>query len=402
MTLKAIAAREGKNVMGEGLSLHLDILRVSAALLVVIVHALTSDMDGGWIKLPMVGMDAVIVFFVLSGFVIAYTVEKKNETLGHYIASRLARLWSVLIPALAVTVVLDYSGQYLFSAFYQKWEFSGWSHGGGPWEHPVPSVLVAASFSNELWFTSTRPLSNEPIWSLGFEFWYYAIFGAWFFLRNATRWIGTAICIVICGPKILLLMPIWLTGVFVYRWLGKHGLSENWGWVAFIAPLVVHLMIKVARPLEHTTLWEQRIFGERFFEMLGFAKYFPYLYIIGILVAVHFAGAAAIQETLNRWLSPFRGLIRNVSQHTLSIYLFHFPILLFISASLNFIRPGPMRSCLSIGITLAACFGLGSIFEQTRYAWRAWLEKFPLLKRLSRHAPSSIPAPSPPLVERVG
>jgi peptidoglycan/LPS O-acetylase OafA/YrhL len=108
-------------VMGEGLSLHLDIVRVSAALVVVIGHSFGKDISGGWIKIPVVGPDAVMVFFVLSGFVIAFTVEKKDATIGHYICSRLARLWSVLVPALALTIILDYLGMYLFPVFYHNW-----------------------------------------------------------------------------------------------------------------------------------------------------------------------------------------------------------------------------------------------------------------------------------------
>ena len=52
-----------------------------------------------------------MVFFVLSGFVIAYVSEQKEHTLREYSISRLARLWSVAVPALILTIALDQLGR---------------------------------------------------------------------------------------------------------------------------------------------------------------------------------------------------------------------------------------------------------------------------------------------------
>ena len=52
--------------------------------------------------------------------------------------------------------------------------------------------LAAATFTNEIWFSSIRPFSNGPFWSLGYEAWYYAIFGVWTFTRGRRRLVMSA------------------------------------------------------------------------------------------------------------------------------------------------------------------------------------------------------------------
>ena len=56
------------------------------------------------------GWDAVKVFFVLSGFVIAYVAETKSNSLPLFFRDRLSRLYSVVVPAILVTCIADSLG----------------------------------------------------------------------------------------------------------------------------------------------------------------------------------------------------------------------------------------------------------------------------------------------------
>ena len=56
------------------------------------------------------GREAVIVFFVLSSFVIAYTVDQENCTLFEYAIHRISRIYLVVIPALILTPMADWIG----------------------------------------------------------------------------------------------------------------------------------------------------------------------------------------------------------------------------------------------------------------------------------------------------
>jgi peptidoglycan/LPS O-acetylase OafA/YrhL len=66
------------------------------------------------------GHSAVMVFFVLSGFWVGGAVLAKTRDgrfrASRYGSDRLVRLWLVLLPALAVTAVLDLSGRWWFPA----------------------------------------------------------------------------------------------------------------------------------------------------------------------------------------------------------------------------------------------------------------------------------------------
>src|SRR6185312_14830921 len=46
----------------------------------------------------------------LAGFVIAFVASTSETTPSSYVFARLSRLWSVVIPALALTVIFDYAG----------------------------------------------------------------------------------------------------------------------------------------------------------------------------------------------------------------------------------------------------------------------------------------------------
>jgi peptidoglycan/LPS O-acetylase OafA/YrhL len=52
----------------------------------------------------------VIIFFVISGYVIAASADRPDQTQSNYTADRLTRLSSVVIPALALTYCFDAIG----------------------------------------------------------------------------------------------------------------------------------------------------------------------------------------------------------------------------------------------------------------------------------------------------
>jgi len=134
------------------MSLVLDSLRIGAAILVLLWHA--KDM---WF--PQQAHDAnmpgnlshtaVVVFFFLSGFVIAFTTSAKRRTLSEYLEARLGRLTSMVIPALLLTAVVELAvradGNAHLMETYVRGAFG-------------PRYLIAGTFMNELWlFSAARP-----------------------------------------------------------------------------------------------------------------------------------------------------------------------------------------------------------------------------------------------------
>ena len=99
--------------MTPGFSHYLDLLRVIATLIVLASHmayARFTRGDYAFIRDWNLGSDAVILFFVLSGYVIAYTAYERDRSLAKFAFARFTSLYSVVIPAILITLALDYLG----------------------------------------------------------------------------------------------------------------------------------------------------------------------------------------------------------------------------------------------------------------------------------------------------
>ena len=107
--------------------INLDFVRGLAALVVLVNHArgfvmkAPADLESrpdvlglGYYFLTGFGHQAVMVFFVLSGFFISrsilHLIAREQWTWRRYLISRMARLWAVLIPALLLTLLFDKLG----------------------------------------------------------------------------------------------------------------------------------------------------------------------------------------------------------------------------------------------------------------------------------------------------
>ena len=193
--------------MNSKTSIYLDLLRILAALVVVLSH-LSPFSNNAALPFEGFGHVAVIVFFVLSGYVIDYVADTKERAFKDYAAHRLARLYSVVVPALILTFALDHIGAHIHPATY---------HETAHMDRLIIRWPIHLLFLQEVWFISVQFFSNGPLWSLSYEFWYYAIFGFAFLYKGPYRWPLTMLCAAIAGPVILIYGLIWLAGNFVYK-----------------------------------------------------------------------------------------------------------------------------------------------------------------------------------------
>ena len=88
--------------IGQQFSLYLDLMRFLAAVFVVLAHYIQYGvLDETVVRfVPDIGREAVIIFFVLSGYVIAYTTQSRRHSFREYMAARCARIYSVAFPVL--------------------------------------------------------------------------------------------------------------------------------------------------------------------------------------------------------------------------------------------------------------------------------------------------------------
>lgn len=352
--------------MSREFSLYLDVLRFLAAVVVLASHAMGYAYgEVAWWP-GSLGHNAVIVFFLLSGYVIAFVADGKESTARDFWASRLARIYSVALPALALTMAADAIGLALDPQFYK----------GGLTTHDYTLVRLAASvvFANELWLVSIMPFSNSPYWSLCYEMAYYLLFSLWCF-GGARRWWWIGGAALVIGPKILLLAPVWLLGVVLYRHRAWYEIPAGTGWALWLGSIVAIAAFQVADLTELLSQWTRSAIGDWLYIRLHFSKRFLGDYLLAVLIAMNFVGFRAIAGSFSGILSALSAPIRKASSYTFSIYLFHLPLVFMFVIVFRALEPGLLRLVLVLGATLAVVVALGAVTEQRKDGLRRWLLK---------------------------
>lgn len=208
--------------LNPGTSWYLDVLRGAAAIVVLLGHAGQGFFSQGLPWMPKVAHEMVVIFFVLSGFVMSYVVSRGRSHWQDYLVARFSRIASVAYPALVVTIICDFIGRRIAPDFYAEIARSG-----GYWGR----ILLSFFFLQQSGPLAASPGSNTPFWSLAYEVWYYIFLGLWLFVPGQRRRAALLLLgAVVAGPKILLLMPVWLLGVFAHKlslrnapWIGFSG-----------------------------------------------------------------------------------------------------------------------------------------------------------------------------------
>ncbi|NQY14220.1 MAG: acyltransferase [Henriciella sp.] len=373
--------------MGRWFSLYLDGLRLLGALMVLFAHWAFPRFTGSdhmWMRHHDLGGDGVVIFFVLSGLLIAYTAEKRrDEGISLFAADRLSRLWSVALPALVFCYALDVIGHAIGPDIYAIFGYQG----GISWQ----SLVTGATFTNELWFVSAQPGSNGPYWSLGYAAWYYAIFAAFFFAPKAWRWGWVALLALIAGPKIWLLAPSWLFGVWIWRAIASgrlESLSKLTAWTMAVAPVALYFMLHAQSFHWQLHAQTEMLLGADVMGMLRHSDTFAWSFILGILTSLHILGVAALLQSREVSDSPIAGetSIRWLAGGSFALYLVHFPVMHFMAA----ILPGGVEAVWrQAAVLIAPCviaYLFAEITERRRPALRKWLRDY-AQKENRRHVP---------------
>lgn len=370
--------------MNKTLSIYLDFVRFSAACIVFLIHARYARITGGTLgDLGDYANDAVMVFFVLSGFVIAFVASTSETTPSDYIVARLSRLWSVVIPALILTVAVDYAGLRTDARLYEGVWFEA--------DHPAWRFFANALFINQLWFLNVRPFSNGPFWSIGYEFWYYITFAILYFGRARLRWVGFALCLGVMGPKIALLMPVWFFGVTAYLVATRHVVGQRMGWALFLGSITAYVFFHYIEVPDRLWWRTNAWLGPDF----GFSSDFLSSYAIGVLITANFIGMAAIQNHVAGVLRLLERPIRFLAGYTFSLYLFHYPLLHFFAAIVPFDHSTLLAITMILGGTLGTVLILGTFAERSKRPLRKmfvfWVSRLAYAGKLEQHSDSLPP-----------
>jgi peptidoglycan/LPS O-acetylase OafA/YrhL len=354
-------------------SSYLDLVRLASALAVVVSHCA----DPLKWQVGQMGIDAVSIFFVLSGLVISTITANRESTPIEYGSARLARIYSILVPALIITYILDRAGMVMNEAAYAGYaeEFKGWIEPGAG----IGSYIASMLFLNQIWFVHITPGSNGPIWSLTHEVWCYLIFGVMFFNRKPLAIMFGVALFVVAGPKFILIAPCWFMGVGVALIISR-GVARWLAWPLAIAPVILFIIVNFMG-FQNGAHGLSKLVGFELSPYLWNSSYFLRFYFTSALAAAHFVGMSAV---LARHAKGKKGrIVFWAAQYTYSIYLFHYPIKMFVAA-IPQLQEVPLWPYIILASAILVPVFLGLVFEPLRYPMRRFifrsLSKIPALR----------------------
>ena len=272
------------------------------------------------------GDEAVIVFFVISGFLVGgLTLSKwlKNISYLDYFAARFSRIYSVLIPALLIGGGTDLIGSIFFnkSEIYTNSAYYNTSSMGDIITNNLNPIVFLGNLLNLQGMGFSIFGSNGPLWSLGYEWWYYMIFALILMLflekKILIKLISSTLIIIFLFTfpvKLIIWMSIWLLGVGILI-LAESSVPKpprSITLILFISALIISRLTHNSDNLSnHESLLSE------------FIRDFSFGLAFSIYLLSHYNSSATIPfPALHRWLANF----------SYTIYLFHFPMFVFLLA----------------------------------------------------------------------
>jgi len=316
-------------------SAHLNMWRGLAALVVVVAHAIqiyAPDIE----RLPSgFAIAAVMVFFVLSGFLVQKSLARHFRGGAYdwrgFARARANRILGPFVVSLGLVLVLWAVAPLVFQSgdrtFLTPTTREGFSLDG---------FARTALFLNN--FTGETLLANGPLWSLTYEVWYYLIAG----LLGAA-FAGHRIGWTVIPLTLLLIVADFRFAVWGMGWCAGFGLSilhghgildraPRWLSTAGATVPIIALAVLAACPdsFEGKAIL---LFG------FSFGGWFT-VHLVRVLT-----GGRIIQIAILRSTAPF----------SYSLYIIHFPLLLFCYGISEAMWVAPLAVSVVIGV--AAVFG---------------------------------------------
>ena len=274
---------------------------------------------------PQIQRLAVTVFFVLSGFLIPWTVGRRKvlpspvrSLFANYFLARSTRIYAGLVPALVFIAVIDALPANRFESDYP----------------PVPGAGTFFTWTANLLHLQEFPGTSipifgtgDPLWSLAVEWWIYILFGL-LVLRPRGAW-----------------LILWVPALASVAWNSIGGTGDGialaWflGWGAYIGwrklrPKTVSGTVRASLGLIGMLAfavgcWSAATWGERshFALDLPFALCFTTAMLMWLLALERRPSTERKRQGRSTSKSAFASWVRAGAGVSFTLYLTHFSIL---------------------------------------------------------------------------
>lgn len=269
------------------------------------------------------GHEAVLFFFVLSGFVIHFQYAKKLKQNPHvtlnllqYFYKRIKRIYPPFLLALVLTAFLDFIGKaYNFSIYSGTTPYSLINESVSNGSYGLQTIVGNILFL----YKEYVPVfgTNGPTWSLKYEWWFYIMYPVFLLLSRKNIYYSTLLIVALFIGSFY--PSIWpeqlLRDIFSYMicwWLG-----------ALLAEIVANrLNVKLMH-----------------FSGLMFIGFLLMFFLKGAAVLYDFQVALLFSTILGclLWSNEknislkFLERLKPVGDFSYTLYIMHFPILVFLS-----------------------------------------------------------------------
>jgi peptidoglycan/LPS O-acetylase OafA/YrhL len=308
----------------------------------MLFHFQTKDFGPAWLTryFPSNGRGWVVVFFVMSGFLVSMIAERKSAS--EFVIDRAVRIYPVAAPALLFSFLLSLAIPSIGSVEYVQ-----------SLKAPALTYAANAVFLSQSWSLDLLPYLDGPYWSLSYEVMYYAIFAAAFYTTGVRRIAIVACALLLAGPKIVAMFPCWLAGVAAYR-LRTRRTSTMTGWFVWIAaPVILVIFFKTGG----------REFANSFSYFNGTtSEGYVRSWIVGAAVAINIWAACQIYFPFPNWLKL---VARKAAGFSFSLYLLHLPVICLLAETTGY-RSTLSFVLVSIPVVLLASAAFASVTEGRR------------------------------------
>ena len=335
-----------------GQSSMLNAIRALAAFSVLVGHTFVGSVPGSLLNkaVPFQSL-AVVVFFWLSGFLIAYQcLSKTKYSFGEYMIDRFSRIYVLYVPAMIISylVLVVFLGRVSPTVWDVVGHLFQLQH--TPFMRMIEGVPPIKTFGG-----------NSVLWTIAIEWWLYVFFGIAFFWRSMSK-IERALAMVLAGPAALVVGYFTVWESVAWEWFLGAACAAIYVYAPQISlrQVVVPFVAVVAG-----TAWR--------FKMLSLASPVN-MYDLQLMVLVGVGLMLVVLASTNlRIPSPLSWLVEKGAYVSYAMYLTHEPIRIFISTRMNVALV--LNAWISVFLCVIFAAFCAWLLEDKHIILRNWLKR---------------------------